>query len=80
MTEPDDFRSIENGTVPDGKILYRGVKYRKAGDLKESDAIMNRAFWIGVYPGLTKEMLDYVISMFCKYFRDKIKRKRGQVR
>jgi len=59
---------------------YKSVKYRKIGDLKESDRVMNRTFWIGVYPELTKEMLDYVILMFHKYFEEKIKRKMGQVR
>lgn len=35
---------------------------RIIGDLKNSDAVMNGAFWIGVWPGLTTEMLDYVIE------------------
>ena len=28
----------------------------------ESDRVMNRTFWIGVYPGLTKDMLNYMIA------------------
>ena len=43
---------------------YKDVKYRTIGDLKESDRVMNQTFWVGVYPGLTKEMLDYVILSF----------------
>ena len=35
---------------------------RIIGELKNSDAVMNGAFWIGVWPGLTTEMLDYVIE------------------
>jgi CDP-6-deoxy-D-xylo-4-hexulose-3-dehydrase len=31
-----------------------------AGELAVSDAIMNRTFWVGVYPGLTEAMLDYL--------------------
>jgi CDP-4-dehydro-6-deoxyglucose reductase, E1 len=34
--------------------------YRLAGDLPRTDRIMNDAVWIGVYPGLTDEMLEYV--------------------
>jgi CDP-6-deoxy-D-xylo-4-hexulose-3-dehydrase len=32
------------------------------GDLERSDVVMERSFWIGVYPGLTEEMLRYVVS------------------
>jgi CDP-6-deoxy-D-xylo-4-hexulose-3-dehydrase len=38
---------------------YQGIHYRKIGDLSTADRIMNDTFWIGVYPGLTSEMLDY---------------------
>ncbi len=41
---------------------YQGLNYRVIGDLKQADEVMHRVFWIGVYPGLTKPMLDYVIS------------------
>ena len=41
---------------------YRGRPYRVVGDLANSDFVMHQAFWIGVYPGLSTEMLDYVIE------------------
>ena len=34
--------------------------YRVAGDLAQTDRIMRDAFWVGVYPGLSHEMLEYV--------------------
>lgn len=34
--------------------------YRVAGSLKQTDRIMERSFWIGVYPGMTDEMIDYM--------------------
>jgi CDP-6-deoxy-D-xylo-4-hexulose-3-dehydrase len=43
---------------------YQDVRYRVVGDLSNSDFVMNQVFWIGVYPGLTKAMLDYVIESF----------------
>jgi len=43
---------------------YAGLNYRVVGDLPNSDRIMNQAFWIGVYPGLTRAMLDYVLESF----------------
>jgi CDP-6-deoxy-D-xylo-4-hexulose-3-dehydrase len=42
--------------------------YRVIGDLLNTNTIMERALWIGVYPGLTDEMVDYMIDrirIFC---------------
>jgi len=39
-----------------------GEGYRVIGDLKMTDSVMNNTLWIGVYPGMTSEMLDYMIS------------------
>lgn len=43
---------------------YRNVRHRVVGTLANTDRTMNQAFWIGVYPGLTAEMLQYMISSF----------------
>ena len=39
---------------------YRNIEHRVIGDLKNSDLVMTSTFWLGVYPGLTDEMLNYV--------------------
>jgi CDP-6-deoxy-D-xylo-4-hexulose-3-dehydrase len=36
-----------------------GRNYRVAGDLTASDRVMSDTFWIGIYPGLSEEMLSY---------------------
>lgn len=36
--------------------------HRIVGELANTDIVMNDTFWIGVYPGLTLEMLDYVLA------------------
>jgi len=41
---------------------YRSVAHRVSGELRQADRIMERTFWIGVYPGLTQPMLDYMIE------------------
>ena len=45
-----------------------GRNYRVSGELTNTDRIMNDTFWIGVYPGLTEEMLDFVASKIETYF------------
>ena len=42
--------------------------YRVISDLENSNRILNDTFWIGVYPGMTKEKLDYMIETIKKYF------------
>jgi len=39
---------------------YEGWEYRVVGELTNTDFVMSNVFWIGVYPGLTNEMLDYI--------------------
>lgn len=50
---------------------YQNVEYRIAGELANADVLMNRAFWIGVYPGLTTAHLDYVIEIFHEFVKEK---------
>ena len=40
-----------------------GEGYRIVGTLKNTDRIMMDTFWIGVYPGMTDEMIDYMVRM-----------------
>jgi CDP-6-deoxy-D-xylo-4-hexulose-3-dehydrase len=39
---------------------YLGIEHRVAGDLTNTDFVMNNVFWVGVYPGLTVPMIDYM--------------------
>ncbi|GAA0322538.1 lipopolysaccharide biosynthesis protein RfbH [Actinoallomurus spadix] len=41
---------------------YRGRRFRVSGTLDGSDIITERTFWVGVYPGITTEMTDYVAA------------------
>ena len=41
---------------------YAGVRYRVIGDLKNTDYVMHQVFWVGVYPGLSEAMIEYMIQ------------------
>lgn len=43
---------------------FANLNYRVAGSLTNTDIIMNQSFWLGIYPGLGKEQLDYVVKQF----------------
>jgi CDP-6-deoxy-D-xylo-4-hexulose-3-dehydrase len=62
-----DEKKIGSRLLFGGNLLkqpaYRNVEHRVIGDLKNTNLIMTNTFWLGVYPGLTKEMLDYVVSV-----------------
>lgn len=41
---------------------FHGTPRRVVGELKNTDLIMTNTFWVGVWPGLTTKMLDYIIE------------------
>ncbi len=63
--------NVQTRLLFSGNIIYhpafdqiRGTDaYRVIGDLHNSDFIVNNTFWIGVYPGMTKAKLDYMVQM-----------------
>ncbi|CAL9424003.1 MULTISPECIES: lipopolysaccharide biosynthesis protein RfbH [unclassified Streptomyces] len=46
---------------------YLGREFRVCGELTNSDIVTEHTFWIGVYPGLTEEMIDYVIASVTEF-------------
>jgi CDP-4-dehydro-6-deoxyglucose reductase, E1 len=46
---------------------FKNISYRVVGNLQNTDLIMNNTFWIGVFPGLNEEMLEYVIMIFKEF-------------
>ncbi len=52
--------------------LKENVDYRVHGELTQTDKIMNNGFWVGVYPGMTSEKLDYMIKIMGDYISTKL--------
>ncbi len=43
---------------------YKNISCRVVRNLENSDFIMDNAFWVGVFPGISQEMLNYVVDIF----------------
>jgi CDP-6-deoxy-D-xylo-4-hexulose-3-dehydrase len=47
---------------------FEGRKYKTIGTLKNTDTIMNMTFWVGIYPGINTDQLDYIANLLETYF------------
>jgi len=78
FTRDDIVRYLENNKIATRMLFggnltkqpaYQGIKYRIFASLKNTDLVMNNLFWIGVYPGLNREMLNYVVKSFKEFLK-----------
>jgi CDP-6-deoxy-D-xylo-4-hexulose-3-dehydrase len=64
---------IETRNLFCGNLLrqpaFLDIKKRKIGDLKNTDLIMNNTFFIGLYPGIGRAQIDYVLEVFEEFFK-----------
>ncbi len=51
------------------EMRVTGKGYRAVGSLKNTDRIMRDTFWVGVYPGMTDSMLNYLVSTIREFAR-----------
>jgi len=72
-----DSRKIGTRLLFAGNIMkqpgYTNVDFRVVGELTNTDIVMGRSFWVGVYPGLSKQMLGYVIESISDFMTGKAK-------
>jgi CDP-6-deoxy-D-xylo-4-hexulose-3-dehydrase len=61
-------RNIATRLLFGGNLLrqpaYRDIRRRVIGTLENTDFVMNNVFWIGLYPGITQPMIDYMAESF----------------
>ena len=50
---------------------FRDANYRVSGNLANTDTVMENSFWIGIWPGLDNEHLDYMVSTIQKILQEK---------
>jgi len=48
---------------------YRDVQYRVVGSTEQTDIVMNCTFWVGIYPGLEREHLDWIVETITNAFK-----------
>lgn len=66
-------RKIETRMLFAGNILkqpgYKNIRHRIYGDLKYTDGVLERTFFLGVFPGITDEKLEYMIKTIENFFK-----------
>jgi CDP-6-deoxy-D-xylo-4-hexulose-3-dehydrase len=71
MTRHLDSKKVGTRLIFAGNLLrqpaYEGIEHRVIGDLKNTDYVMDSVFWIGVFPGLSTEMLDYIAKAMIEF-------------
>jgi CDP-6-deoxy-D-xylo-4-hexulose-3-dehydrase len=72
-----DSRKIGTRQLFGGNLLrqpaYQDIEHRVVGDLTNADIVTDQTFWLGVYPGLTDEMLAYVVESVRHFVADPAK-------
>ena len=52
---------------------YVGLPIKVVGSLKNADIVTDSTFWIGVYPGLTNEIVDFMSGTICEFIEERVK-------
>jgi CDP-6-deoxy-D-xylo-4-hexulose-3-dehydrase len=76
FTRADIVNHLENNKIATRMLFggnlvrqpaYHDIRYRSAGPLTNTDKVMNNLFWIGVYPGITKDKMRYIAETVSRF-------------
>jgi len=75
LTNYLDVNKIETRNIFAGNMLrqpaYANIKHRVYGELKNTETIMTNSFFLGTFPGITQEQVDYTIAVIDKFTKSK---------
>ncbi|MHB1347587.1 MAG: lipopolysaccharide biosynthesis protein RfbH [Candidatus Humimicrobiaceae bacterium] len=49
---------------------YKSIRYKTIGNLENTDLVMNNLFWVGVYPGIDFDMMNYIKTILDNFFKN----------
>ncbi|MBR9703976.1 lipopolysaccharide biosynthesis protein RfbH [Candidatus Pacearchaeota archaeon] len=65
-------KNIETRMLFGGNILkqpgFSDIKHKIVGELTNTDIILNKTFFLGVFPGITKDKMDYMVGVLDEFF------------
>ena len=71
LTQYLESKKIGTRNVFSGNLLhqpaYKNVQYRKIGSLENADMVMNQSCWLGVFPGIDMQRLQYIKQMISEF-------------
>ncbi len=71
LTKTLDANKIGTRLIFAGNLLrqpaYEGCEFRVVGEMTNTDFVMNQSFWVGTFPGLTTEMLDFIAKVITDF-------------
>jgi CDP-4-dehydro-6-deoxyglucose reductase, E1 len=78
FSRPDLVRFLESRRIGTRQLFagnltrqpaYREIPHRVVGSLTNTDLVMTNSFWVGVYPGLDEQMLQYVVDCIAEFIK-----------
>ena len=71
LTKMLDAHKIGTRLIFAGNLLrqpaYEGCEFRVVGEMTNTDFVMHQSFWVGTFPGLTTEMLDFIAKVIMDF-------------